>query len=222
MSPKIKRRRLQNGLVCLVARHWLSSFFLGVVVASLLFYYALGDHKGAFNTVEPEAILSEKVHIIQEENDILRRQLGAYKAELISHLQNEPHSNIALDPDDVPLQSPARSSPATAHGGPCSDKEAYIPKCEVVHVAIVCAGYNASRSVVTLFKSILFYRKNPLHFHLLADSVAQIVLQKLFLTWNIPQVDVSFYLADSVVPDVSWIPNKHYSGVYGLMKLTLP
>ena len=66
-------------------------------------------------------------------------------------------------------------------------QEAYIPKCEVVHVAIVCAGYNASRSVVTLFKSILFYRRNPLHFHLLADSVAQIVLQKLFQTWNIPQ-----------------------------------
>lgn len=35
-------------------------------------------------------------------------------------------------------------------------------------------------------------------------------------------MEVSFYLADSVVPDVSWIPNKHYSGVYGLMKLTLP
>lgn len=34
--------------------------------------------------------------------------------------------------------------------------------------------------------------------------------------------EVSFYLADNVVPDVSWIPNKHYSGVYGLMKLTLP
>lgn len=34
--------------------------------------------------------------------------------------------------------------------------------------------------------------------------------------------DVSFYLADNVVSDVSWIPNKHYSGVYGLMKLTLP
>lgn len=66
-------------------------------------------------------------------------------------------------------------------------QEAYIPKCEVVHVAIVCAGYNASRSVVTLFKSILFYRRNPLHFHLLADSVAQIVLQKLFQTWSIPQ-----------------------------------
>ena len=35
-------------------------------------------------------------------------------------------------------------------------------------------------------------------------------------------MDVSFYLADNVVPEVSWIPNKHYSGVYGLLKLTLP
>lgn len=29
-------------------------------------------------------------------------------------------------------------------------------------------------------------------------------------------------MADNIVNDVSWIPNKHYSGVYGLMKLTLP
>lgn len=35
-------------------------------------------------------------------------------------------------------------------------------------------------------------------------------------------VDVNFYLADNVVPEVNWIPNKHYSGVYGLLKLTLP
>lgn len=62
-----------------------------------------------------------------------------------------------------------------------------VPKCEVVHVAIVCAGYNASRSVVTLIKSILFYRKNPLHFHLLADSVAQVILQTLVTTWSVPQ-----------------------------------
>lgn len=34
-----------------------------------------------------------------------------------------------------------------------------LPKCEVIEVAIVCAGYNSSRSVVTLIKSILFYRK---------------------------------------------------------------
>lgn len=37
-----------------------------------------------------------------------------------------------------------------------------------------------------------------------------------------PAVEVSFYLADNLQGEVSWIPNKHYSGVYGLMKLVLP
>lgn len=29
------------------------------------------------------------------------------------------------------------------------------------------------------------------------------------------------YQGADVVSDISWIPNKHYSGIYGLMKLTL-
>lgn len=29
---------------------------------------------------------------------------------------------------------------------------------QTIHVAIVCAGYNASRDVVTLVKSVLFHR----------------------------------------------------------------
>ena len=62
-----------------------------------------------------------------------------------------------------------------------------VAKCEIIHIAIVCAGHNSSRSVVTLIKSILFYSKNPLHFHLIADSVAQVILQKLFYTWSVPQ-----------------------------------
>ncbi|ESO84696.1 hypothetical protein LOTGIDRAFT_196563 [Lottia gigantea] len=32
----------------------------------------------------------------------------------------------------------------------------------------------------------------------------------------------SFYPADQVKPDIAWIPNHHYSGIFGLMKLTLP
>ncbi|KFP43299.1 Glycosyltransferase-like LARGE2, partial [Chlamydotis macqueenii] len=96
---------------------------------------------------------------------------------------------------------------------------------QLLHVAIVCAGHNASRDVVTLVKSILFHRKNPLHFHFITDSVAH-------QSWMVPSVHVSFYNADDLKagtcsplalshPKVSWIPNKHYSGIYGLMKLTL-
>lgn len=32
----------------------------------------------------------------------------------------------------------------------------------------------------------------------------------------------SFYPTDSVKQDIAWIPNRHYSGIYGLMKLVLP
>ena len=54
-------------------------------------------------------------------------------------------------------------------------------------MAIVCAGYNASRSVVTLIKSILFYTRNPLQLHFIADSVAWHILETLFKTWSVPQ-----------------------------------
>lgn len=38
----------------------------------------------------------------------------------------------------------------------------------------------------------------------------------------IQTVIITFYSADEATDDVAWIPNKHYSGVYGLLKLTLP
>ena len=104
---------------------------------------------------------------------------------------------------------------------PCDDGEGLLP-CQTVHVALVCAGAEASRTVITLIKSILFYRRNPVHLHFISDTEARNILGPLFESWRIPQVNISLYRAEDVVGDVSWIPNKHYSGVYGLLKLTLP
>ncbi|XP_032663746.1 LARGE xylosyl- and glucuronyltransferase 2-like isoform X6 [Odontomachus brunneus] len=95
-------------------------------------------------------------------------------------------------------------------------------KCDTIHVAMVCAGYNSTLTLVTVVKSILFYRTNPLHFHLLVDEIARRTLSTLFRTWDLPHVNVTFYGTEMWVPRVSWIPNKHYSGVYGLLKLILP
>ncbi|MGH0147981.1 UNVERIFIED_CONTAM: hypothetical protein FKN15_011516, partial [Acipenser sinensis] len=64
-------------------------------------------------------------------------------------------------------------------------------------------------------------RRNPLHFHFITDSIAQQILASLFHTWMVPAVRVDFYDADELKSEVSWIPNKHYSGIYGLMKLVL-
>ncbi|CAL7945202.1 unnamed protein product [Xylocopa violacea] len=95
-------------------------------------------------------------------------------------------------------------------------------KCETVHIAMVCAGYNSTFALVTVVKSILFYRTKPLHFHLLVDEIARRTLTTVFRTWDLPHVNLTYYSAEEWVPKVSWIPNKHYSGVYGLLKLILP
>lgn len=59
-------------------------------------------------------------------------------------------------------------------------------KCDTIHVAMVCAGYNSTFALVTVVKSILFYRTNPLHFHLLVDEIARRTLSTLFQTWDLP------------------------------------
>lgn len=149
-----------------------------------------------------EALLAERVREVEQQNHLLKRQLSLLQQQTqqgfprLERNGSEPCPGTSLDPE--------------------------VPKCEVLQVAIVCAGHNASRSVVTLVKSVLFYRKNPLHFHFVSDAAAHLVLQTLFRSWNVPAVEVSFYLADNLQGEVSWIPNKHYSGVYGLMKLVLP
>lgn len=51
--------------------------------------------------------------------------------------------------------------------------------------------------------------------------MAQLILETLFKSWNVPLVTVNFYPTKSLEKDVSWIPNKHYSSLFGLMKLVL-
>lgn len=77
-----------------------------------------------------------------------------------------------------------------------------INYCEVVHVAMVVAGYNTSRDVVTLIKSILHYRQSPLHFHLISDHVATGILSTLFNTWQLPSVNVSYYPVEQYIVSI--------------------
>ncbi|XP_062491799.1 xylosyl- and glucuronyltransferase LARGE2 [Pezoporus occidentalis] len=159
--------------------------------------------------VEREALAS-RVRRVEEENQQLRLQLSQAQAE---GSDGSPQWGASAEDGDPPG---ADRSNRTA-----CPKQRTVHKCELLHIAIVCAGHNASRDVVTLVKSVLFHRKNPLHFHFITDSVAHRILQTLFQSWMVPSVHVSFYNADDLQPEVSWIPNKHYSGIYGLMKLTL-
>ncbi|XP_059705405.1 xylosyl- and glucuronyltransferase LARGE2 isoform X1 [Haemorhous mexicanus] len=159
--------------------------------------------------VEREALAS-RVRRVEEENQQLRLQLGRAQVE---GSNGSPQWGASAEDRD-----PSKGERSNRTACP---KQRTVHKCELLHIAIVCAGHNASRDVVTLVKSILFHRKNPLHFHFITDSVAHQILQTLFQSWMVPSVQVSFYNADDLKPEVSWIPNKHYSGIYGLMKLTL-
>ncbi|XP_063072899.1 xylosyl- and glucuronyltransferase LARGE1-like [Engraulis encrasicolus] len=174
--------------------------------------------------------LELRVREVEEENRALRRELSQPprspsrpQQQQQQQQQTGHHGNASLPDsgeDATKQHGEAQRGGMGANGSDCMQHPA-VDKCETIHLAIVCAGYNASRDVVTLVKSVLFHRRNPLHFHFITDSIAQRILASLFHTWMVPAVRVDFYDADELKSEVSWIPNKHYSGIYGLMKLVL-
>uniref|UniRef100_A0AAY4D4F4 Uncharacterized protein n=1 Tax=Denticeps clupeoides TaxID=299321 RepID=A0AAY4D4F4_9TELE len=165
-------------------------------------------------------VLESRVREVEEENRQIRLQLSQSQG-LAAQPQEGNYGNqqwvasADTGPEDVENTAEERANHSDCARSPTAEK------CELIHVACVCAGHNASRDVVTLVKSILFHRRNPLHFHFITDTVANQILSNLFQSWMVPSVQVSFYDADELKSEVSWIPNKHYSGIYGLMKLTL-
>ncbi|XP_023023982.2 xylosyl- and glucuronyltransferase LARGE2s isoform X1 [Leptinotarsa decemlineata] len=94
--------------------------------------------------------------------------------------------------------------------------------CEIIHIGVVCSGYNANVYFHTLLKSIYFHRANPLHFHIITNKISENILRKLINSWNVPQVNATFYDLNRFIADIRWIPNSHYSGIHGLLKLLFP
>ncbi|XP_042341153.1 LARGE xylosyl- and glucuronyltransferase 2 [Plectropomus leopardus] len=185
---------------------------------SLLLAPCLADTPPA--QVLERAVLESRVREVEEENRQIRLQLsqsqGTAGQPLDGNYGNQQWGASAdTGPEDGDNTAEEKNNHTECPRSPT------VQKCELIHVACVCAGHNASRDVVTLVKSVLFHRRNPLHFHFITDTVANRILSSLFQSWMVPSVQVSFYDADELKSEVSWIPNKHYSGIYGLMKLTL-
>lgn len=166
--------------------------------------------------------------VFSSDSTVHKLENSLLESRIFQRLQETENQNLVLRKELSQTQNQLLRLQMTLAAGndstkmKCLNAEPDVPKCEVIHVAIVCAGHNSTRDVVTLIKSVLFYRRNPLHVHFISDPIAHVILSKLFETWNVAEVRYSFYPADSIKPDVTWIPNRHYSGVYGLMKLTLP
>ncbi|XP_033979941.1 LARGE xylosyl- and glucuronyltransferase 2 [Trematomus bernacchii] len=165
------------------------------------------------------SVLESRVREVEEENRKIRLQLSQSQGTAVQPPDgNYGNQQWAASADTGPEDGDNTAEEKNNTECPRSPP---VQKCELIHVACVCAGHNASRDVVTLVKSVLFHRRNPLHFHFITDTVAHQILSSLFQSWMVPSVQVSFYDADELKSEVSWIPNKHYSGIYGLMKLTL-
>uniref|UniRef100_UPI003AAF7854 xylosyl- and glucuronyltransferase LARGE2s n=3 Tax=Centroberyx TaxID=88664 RepID=UPI003AAF7854 len=185
---------------------------------SLLLAPCLADTPAA--RVLERAVLESRVREVEEENRQIRLQLSQSQGTAAqppdgNYGNQQWGASADTGPEDVENTAEEKNNHTECPRSPT------VQKCELIHVACVCAGHNASRDVVTLVKSILFHRRNPLHFHFITDTVANRILSSLFQSWMVPSVQVSFYDADELKSEVSWIPNKHYSGIYGLMKLTL-
>ncbi|XP_050296689.1 xylosyl- and glucuronyltransferase LARGE2s-like [Anthonomus grandis grandis] len=91
--------------------------------------------------------------------------------------------------------------------------------CEVIHIGLVIAGYKSNVYFHALLKSLFMTRSNPIHFHLLVTNDSDTVLRLMFDTWKVPQVNLTYYNLNPWLKHVRWVPNGHYSGNYGLLKL---
>lgn len=210
---------------------WIMGLICALPASLMIYQYFQQDIDSSNNFLgftERELKLAERIKDVEQQNQFLQRQLKLYRNRLLNFInesKNQSGVKESFSKNNIKERKLHQSnSNATSFQKLCSNKidGEIVSKCEIIEVAIVCAGYHSSRSLVTLVKSILFYRKNPLHFHFISDQIAKNILQTLFQTWSVPEVKVNFYLIDSFQSYVNWIPNKHYSGVYGLMKLVLP
>ena len=180
-----------------------------IIFIAIFIYLSLYDNEmqTGLGFSKREAKLAQRVREVEEHNDFLRKQLSISRYEI---------DNLRLKVQRKGLNSTSKHQSVDCAG------DFNLPRCMTLHIAIVCAGQNAARDVVTLLKSVLFYRTHPLHFHFVSDENGQQILTKLFKSWQLHSISLNFYPTSEYTEDLQWIPNKHYSGVYGLMKLILP
>eukprot|EP01135_Chromosphaera_perkinsii_P003929 Nk52_evm30s262 gene=Nk52_evmTU30s262 len=100
-------------------------------------------------------------------------------------------------------------------------KERDFNPCDVIHLSFVVSGFTSCRKVHTVIKSILFYRKQPLHLHIVADKVGSYILKSLLTTWALPQVFFSFYNLEEYSDALVWLRDSNYNNGPGEVKLIL-
>ena len=54
------------------------------------------------------------------------------------------------------------------------------------HLVLQCTGADYTRESIFLLKTILHFRKSPLHLHILADAIGNSTVSLLLDTWQLP------------------------------------
>ena len=161
------------------------------------------------NGTTPRFVLIRRVKQLEALNEKLREDIRTLAAAAVGGTER---ATVKRDDGDGDLHEEY-----SGHINPRSK----VFRCEIIHIAMVAAGSKTVRDAITVIKSLLFYRHNPLHLHFISDAAGRHILATLFSTWQLPAVNVSFYATETALTNVSWIPNSHYSGVFGLLKLIL-
>uniref|UniRef100_A0A3Q2D1D4 LARGE xylosyl- and glucuronyltransferase 1 n=1 Tax=Cyprinodon variegatus TaxID=28743 RepID=A0A3Q2D1D4_CYPVA len=102
--------------------------------------------------------LELRIRAVEEENRALRQELSRPPRNSSASHSNgtgRGKQSRALSEQGA-FNNEGQKNAAVGNGSNCSQQQ-LVDKCETIHVAIVCAGYNASRDVVTLVKSVLFH-----------------------------------------------------------------
>ena len=100
-------------------------------------------------------------------------------------------------------------------------KERDFNPCEVIHLSFVVRGFTSCRKVHTVIKSILYYRKQPIHIHFVSDKVGTYILKSLLTTWAVPQLFFSFYDLNEYSNSLEWLYDVNYANGPGEVKLIL-
>lgn len=90
---------------------------------------------------------------------------------------------------------------------------------DIINIGIICGGFNSTRNFYVLLKSILFQYQDKLSLHILVDDISKTILDELFRTWTLENVETKYYNISAYEQQVSFISSRHYSNKFGLMKL---
>ena len=93
-------------------------------------------------------------------------------------------------------------------------------RCMIVHVAFMVE--DVPSLVTHVLKSVLIYRRCPLHFHFVVDSFNHYILKKLLETWELPYVEYSLYTIDYIRYNLTLRSTFQSKDVMKLSTLLLP